>query len=205
VLRRIEKQAAGPLDVLDLGCGNCWLSHRVAARGHRVVGIDIFNDERDGLRAARHYPSSFRVIEADFDDLPLPDGRFDLAIFNASFHYSVDYFRTLSELRRCLRPSGCFAILDTPFYRHKSDGTRMVEEKHSVFLRQYGFASDVLPSCEFVDPATLDALRKHLQIDWQIVKPWLGWRWHSRPIKAFLRRRRSPSKFWILLGRFQSR
>jgi SAM-dependent methyltransferase len=205
LLEPLEKRARGPLDLLDLGSGNCWLSHRLSLRRHRAVAVDLFNDERDGLRAARHYPTSFCVIEADFDDLPVPAETFDLAIYNASFHYSVDYFRTLSEVRRCLRPSGCFVILDTPIYRNKEDGMRMVQEKHQAFVQQYGFASDALPSLEFLDLATLSALQKSMQIDWEIVKPWYGWRWHIRPVNAFLRGRRAPSNFWILVGKFQGR
>jgi ubiquinone/menaquinone biosynthesis C-methylase UbiE len=203
VLEPIESYTKRPLNVLDLGAGNCWLSHRLSARGHKVVAVDIFNDERDGLQAARHYPVSFRVIEADFDDLPLPSKSFDLAIFNAAFHYSVNYFRTLAEVRRTLRPSGSFAILDTPIYRLKEHGTRMVEEKHAQFTARYGFPSNALPSIEFLDLATIDALQHGLKIDWQVFKPWYGWRWQMRPVHAILRRRRPPSKFWILVGRFQ--
>jgi SAM-dependent methyltransferase len=203
ILKPLAAQARKPLDVLDLGAGNCWLSHRLSACGHRPVAVDIFNDERDGLRAARHYANPLRVIEADFDHLPVDSKSFDLAIFNASFHYSLDYLRTLSEIRRCLRPSGLFLILDTPIYRLKEHGTRMVEERHAAFLKRYGFRSDALPSVEFLDIATLKTLQDSLGIHWRILKPWYGWRWHIRPFKAFLRRRRPPSKFWILGGKFQ--
>src|SRR4051812_14368574 len=95
VLQPLETSAGRQLDVLDLGAGNCWLSHRLSERAHRVVAVDIFDDERDGLAAARHYVRPFRILEADFDNLPLPANSFDLAIFNASFHYSVNYSRTL--------------------------------------------------------------------------------------------------------------
>jgi len=203
LLGPLEARHRGALDVLDLGAGNCWLSHRLSIRGHRPVAVDIFNDERDGLRAARHYATSFRVIEGDFDDLPAPPQSFDLAIFNASFHYSVDYFRTLREVRRCLRPFSSFVILDTPIYRNRDHGRRMVEEKHAAFFKRYGFRSDALPSIDFLDFDTLERLRRDLHIDWQIFKPWYGWGWHLRPLKAFLARRRPPSKFWILVGKFQ--
>ncbi len=202
-LKPLAVQVRKPLDVLDLGAGNCWLSHRLAACGHRPVAVDIFNDERDGLRASRHYPNALRVIEADFDHLPVASKSFDLAIFNASFHYSVDYFHTLSEIRRCLRPSGLFLILDTPIYRLKEHGARMVEERHAAFLKRYGFRSDALPSIEFLDIGTLNTLQDSLKIDWRVLKPWYGWRWHIRPLHAFLRARRPPSRFWILVGKFR--
>ncbi len=204
VLEPQESYANGPLDVLDLGAGNGWLSNQLSLRGHRPVAVDIFTDERDGLRAARHYEKAFPVIEADFDRIPLFSKSFDLAIFNASFHYSVDYVQTLSEVRRCLRPSGLFVILDTPIYRLREHGERMVEEKHAAFLKSYGFRSDALPSIEFLDIPTLQTLQETLQLEWQILKPWYGWRWHLRPLNALLRNRRPPSKFWILVGKFQA-
>lgn len=203
VLGALEKGGKKPLDVLDLGAGNCWLSHRLSLRGHRAVAVDIFADERDGLRAARHYPKAFPVIETDFDHLPFPPKSFDLAIFNASFHYSVNYFRTLSEVRDCLRPSGMFVILDTPIYRLREHGACMVEEKHAAFVKRYGFASDALPSLEFLDVSRLQSLQETLSIDWQILKPWYGVRWRLRPLIAFARKRRPPSKFWILVGKFE--
>jgi SAM-dependent methyltransferase len=204
VLPRFEKQSTAPLDILDLGAGNCWLSHRLSQRGHKPVAIDIFADERDGLRAARHYPTPFPLIEADFDCLPLPANSFDVAIFNASLHYSVDYFRTLSEVRRCLRPSGSIVVLDSPIYRLREHGTRMVQEKHAAFLKRYGFPSDALRSIDFLDVPMLRILHGTLRLEWQIFKPWYGWRWHSRPVQAFIGGRRPPSRFWILVGRFQT-
>ena len=204
VLLPLEARESRPLDVLDLGAGNCWLSHQLSVRGHRPVALDIFSDERDGLRAARHYPNPFPVIESDFDHLPLPAGSFDLAVFNASLHYSVDYLQTLSEVRRCLRPSGFFVILDSPIYRLRDHGRRMIEEKHAAFLKHYGFPSDALASIDFLDMATLRALHETLKIEWRILKPWYGWRWHLRPLNALIRGRRPPSKFWILIGRFQN-
>ena len=76
----------------------------------------------------------------------------------------------------------------------------MVIEKHAEFQRRYGFASDTLPSEEFLDLPMLRYLDETLSIDWKCFKPWYGWRWHLRPVKAWLHRRRPPSKFWILVG-----
>src|SRR5438128_1873783 len=83
--------------ILDLGAGNCWLSYRLRQRGHSPVAIDIFPDILDGLGAARHYPEYFPALEGDFDRLPFAGSSFDLAVYNASIHYSPDYRRTLSE------------------------------------------------------------------------------------------------------------
>ena len=204
VLRPLEKQKRRPLDILDLGAGNCWFSHRLSLRHHRTLALDIFSDDWDGLSAARHYPIRLPAVEAEFDELPVASGSFDLAIFNASFHYSTDYVKTLSEARRCLRAGGAIVILDSPIYRLREHGMRMVKEKHATFLCKYGFASDALPSMEFLDLSMLKVLTETLKIRWKVLRPWYGWRWHFRPFTAFLRRRRPPSRFWILTGTFSA-
>jgi SAM-dependent methyltransferase len=203
VLSPIERAAGRQLDVLDLGAGNAWMSYRLSLRRHHPIAVDIFTDARDGLLAARHYPSTFPLVEAEFDRLPFAASRFDLAVFNSSLHYSTSYVRTLSEVRRCLRPGGLVVVLDSPVYRRREDGERMVADRHAGFLERYGFRSDAIPSIEFLDEPGLDALARALSLRWTVHRPWYGWQWHLRPWKAWLTRRRPPSRFWILTGRFE--
>jgi SAM-dependent methyltransferase len=204
ILPHIEKQTARPLRIADVGAGNCWLSHRLALRGHLPVGIDILTDPLDGLGAGRHYQksASFPRVNAEFDDLPIKSGSLDLAIYNASIHYSTDYRRTLAETRRCLRPDGRFLIVDSPVYRRREHGEMMVRERHRQFQSTYGFASDTLPSIEYFDLEMLAGLGRDLGIAWTIDRPWYGWQWALRPWKARWHGKRPPSNFWILTGRF---
>ena len=204
ILAPIESEARRPLDILDLGAGNCWFSYRLSLRGHRPVALDMFVDARDGLGAAGHYPAPPLTVEADFAQIPFSSLSFDLIIFNASFHYSTDYLQTLREVQRCLRPTGSVVILDSPLYRKREHGLRMVEERHEQFLKQYGFRSDAIPSLDFLDFAALETLRREVGIHWRMFKPWYGLSWHVRPIKARLKRKRPPSRFWILTGKFES-
>jgi SAM-dependent methyltransferase len=204
ILPRIEKRAGHPLRIADVGAGNCWLSYRLSLRGHRPVAIDILGDPLDGLGAGWHYQATapFARINAEFDDLPLASGSLDLAIYNASIHYSTDYRRTLTEMRRCLRPDGCFLIVDSPVYRRREHGEMMVKERHWQFQSTYGFASDTLPSIEYFDLEMLAGLSRDLGITWTIDRPWYGWQWALRPWKARWHGKRPPSSFWILTGRF---
>lgn len=202
LLAQMELKAGRSLDVLDLGAGNCWLSYRLALRQHKPVALDIFTDPMDGLKAARHYDVCFPLLEAEFDHLPFRSASFDLAIFNASIHYSADYRRTLGELRRCLRPAGHFVIIDSPVYRVREDGERMRAERHNDFEKRYGFRSDALPSLEYFDEETIAQLAGELNVDWSVHRPWYGFQWWWRPWKARLLGRRAPSRFWILDGVF---
>ena len=139
---------------------------------HRPVAVDIFSDPRDGLLAARHYPVGFPLVEADFDRLPFGSSSFDLVVFNASFHYSSDYARTLAEARRCLRPEGRVVILDSPVYRLSQHGEQMRTERQVFFEQQHGFRSEALRSIEYLDESMLDALARDLRLSWRIHRPW---------------------------------
>ena len=208
VLPDLERQARQPLDVLDLGAGVGWLSYRLALRGHRPVAVDLLTDPLDGLGAARHYFDSlsmpFLTFQAEFDRLPFADEQFDLAIFNSSFHYATDYRTTLQEIRRCLRWDGRVIIMDTPIYRRHRDGEEMREERHQQFEAQFGFRSDSVPSIEYIDEAMLERLQRDLNIRWEVYRPWYGFQWHLRPLKAWWNKRRAPSRFRILVGSWRT-
>ena len=199
--RYFERHVLGraPLDVLDLGAGCGWMSYRLTQRGHRPVAVDILTDGRDGLGAARHYPP-FPRFEAEFDRLPFADASFDAAVFNASLHYSADYSKTLAEARRCVRAGGRIIVLETPVYRKREHGEMMRTQRHAQFLKQYGTASDHVRSIEYLDLETIGALARELAIDWRIHKPWYGFAWHTRPVKAWWNGARPPSRFWLLEG-----
>jgi hypothetical protein len=61
ILAPIERTTQRPLDILDLGAGNAWMSYRPSLRNHRPVAVDIFSGAKDGLGAARNYPQSTGV------------------------------------------------------------------------------------------------------------------------------------------------
>jgi SAM-dependent methyltransferase len=205
LLPGIERSCPQGFDVLDVGAGNGWMSYRLARRGHRPVAVDLLENDTDGLGAARHYfpqlARPFLRFKAEMDQLPFAPAQFDVVIFNASLHYSVDYHRTLREAQRCLRAGGHLIIADSPYYWRDESGQKMVEEKHAAFEREFGFCSASVPSCEYLTPKVLDDLARGLRLRWEIHKPWYGLSWTLRPMKARLMRRREPSKFYLLHAR----
>lgn len=202
ILPQIESRHSEGIDILDIGAGNGWLSYRLAARGHHPVAVDIIDNDADGLGAARHYfarlRNPFPRFAAEMDRLPFASNQFDAIFFNASLHYSTNYVTTLREAVRCLKRPGEVLVMDSPFYRRQHSGERMVEEKREEFQRRFGFASDSVASEEFLTREKLSAITRRLGLKLQIKKPWYGVQWSLRPMKARLRGRREPAKFYLL-------
>ena len=197
ILQPLERTLGRPLDLLDLGAGNGWMSNRLAERGHSAIAVDIFLDDDDGLRAAHKY-TKLTPVNAEFDRLPFRDSTFDAAIFNSSLHYSSDYLRTLSEARRCLRPGGQLVIIDSPLYDRAEHGEKMRRERQAHFEQTHGFRSEALASIEYLDRPALAHLATELNLEWTLRAPWYGWRWAMRPWRARFQRRRPPSKFFVI-------
>lgn len=201
ILPKIRENGSRPLLTLDLGAGNGWMSYRLASQGHRPIAVDLQTDVFDGLGAAVHFESSLPMLfprfQAEVDQLPFGCGQFDCAIFNASFHYSENYARTLGEAIRCLRPGGSVVIADSPSYSRDECGQRMVEERQALFERKFGFKSDGLASCEYLTKERLKVLATEFGVEWKAHQVWYGMRWACRPMVARLKRRREPSRFVI--------
>jgi SAM-dependent methyltransferase len=206
VVAPCEARLAQPLRILDLGAGNCWLSYRLAERGHDVAAVDLSTDARDGLGANAWYGRAGRVlpVRAEFDHLPFAGHQAHLVVFNASLHYSADCAATMAEAARVLCPDGCLVVIDTPVYRDGSSGERMVQEREADFMARYGFRSNALSSENYLTWRRLSDLAVAVGIRWDIFTPFYGVSWLVRPWKARVRRRREPASLPLLVGRLVS-
>jgi ubiquinone/menaquinone biosynthesis C-methylase UbiE len=97
------------LTVIDLGCGEGRFSRMLAARGARIVGVDLqpsfiaYATSKAGPR------ETYRV--ADMESLDeIPDGAFDLAVSYISLVDVPDQARATSEAFRVLSPGGRFLV-----------------------------------------------------------------------------------------------
>lgn len=202
VLRPLAREAGRPLRLADLGAGNGWLSYRAALDGHRATAVDIRDDAADGLGAAEgytaHLPAPIERIVASFDALPVEDGAYDVAAFNASLHYAVDLGATLGEAARVVRAGGKIAILDSPFYRRARHGEAMVAEKRRDAALRFGQRADALTAIPFIEYLTaerLHAASAPLGLRWTRHRVRYPLAYELRPLVAFLERRRPPSRF----------
>lgn len=102
-------------DVLELGCGAARFSIALAARGARCVGLDY--SERQ-LEHARGLGADFRLVHAAAEDVPLPDGCFDVVFSDHGALSWGEPSRVVPEAARVLRPGGLLVFnVTSPFAR----------------------------------------------------------------------------------------
>src|SRR5689334_20632621 len=95
--------------VLEVGGGPGWLWRENHGRPPAHLRVCFSDFSLGMLRAARAGligQSGFSYANLDTQDLPLPAGRFDLAIANHMLYHVPDLPRTVRELARVLRPGG---------------------------------------------------------------------------------------------------
>jgi SAM-dependent methyltransferase len=189
----------GPTRVLDLGAGSGWLSHRLASFGHHVVALDRLDDEQDGLRACRHYPVSFTVVQADFDALPFEEGQFDLAVFDGSLHYSPNPAATLAEARRVLAPGGTIAVVDSPMFDRDEDGRSMVVSERRRMALEHGVPDAGGPGLGYLTFEALDRLAASFGLHSAFTPSHgpVGWRVRRRLARVRLGRRPAAFGVWV--------
>jgi SAM-dependent methyltransferase len=106
----------GGLDVVELGCGTAYFSAWLARRGARPVGVDVTPAQLETARAMqKRFGLEFPLIEANAEDVPLPDDAFDLALSEYGACLWCDPARWVPEAARLLRPGGRLIFLTNSF------------------------------------------------------------------------------------------
>ena len=135
--------AGGPLDALDAGCGTGFLSLELAARGHRVSGIDFAPAMLAAARrkaAAQHL--SVRFEEGDAEQLRFAPASFDLVISRHVLWTLPHPEAAIDEWIRVLRPGGRLAIVDGAQYDKAAAPPQRENARTSA---EYAAIGDQLP------------------------------------------------------------
>ncbi|NNE85112.1 MAG: methyltransferase domain-containing protein [Alphaproteobacteria bacterium] len=108
---------AGLQTVIDLGCGggldSRFLAERLSANA-QIIALDLTPEAltraRDTLTGAGG--ATVRLLAADMESLPLPDGCADAVIANAALNLATDKPAAFAEIVRVLRPGGHLVAAD---------------------------------------------------------------------------------------------
>ncbi|MDR3678964.1 MAG: class I SAM-dependent methyltransferase [Flavipsychrobacter sp.] len=110
------KSKRRPLSILEIGCGNGWLSARLSEiENATVTGLDI--NQAELTQASTVFKkSNLQFIYGNIADNIFPAQKFDVVVFAASLQYfpSLTIFNSIFPI---LCPQGAIHIIDTPFYK----------------------------------------------------------------------------------------
>jgi SAM-dependent methyltransferase len=110
-LHALPRDLAG-LDVVELGCGVAYFSAWLARRGARPVGVDPTPAQLEtARRCMRETGIEFPLVEAYGEEVPLPDGAFDLALSEYGASIWADPYQWIPEAARLLRDEGLLVFL----------------------------------------------------------------------------------------------
>jgi ubiquinone/menaquinone biosynthesis C-methylase UbiE len=100
-------------EVLDVGCGRGALLRDLAARGARMTGMEI-SEEQLAAALAADDDSGSRYVVGEAQRLPLADGSVDLVLFMRSLHHIpiASHRQALHEARRVVRGGGAVYVAE---------------------------------------------------------------------------------------------
>ena len=131
-LRSLER----PLQVLDIGCGNGWMSHHLShLPDSEVIGVDLVQEELAQARRVFGDRKNLCFESWDvFSNLPQP---FDAIVLGASIQYFPELSELISHLRGHLNSGGEIHVLDTPFYQSREIPAARARSR--AYYKQMGF------------------------------------------------------------------
>jgi ArsR family transcriptional regulator len=98
----------------DLGVGDGILTMMIAQVARSVTAVDLSQEMLSALltRARSQGIENIETVEADIEELPLPDASHDVVVFSQALHHVDQPRRALREARRILVPGGRLLVLD---------------------------------------------------------------------------------------------
>jgi len=106
------------LNILEIGCGNGWLSYQLSRiPGSRVIGLDINMVELQQAARVFNTNSKLKFIYGDIRSGIISDLKFDAIVFAASIQYFPCMKEILNAAQAHLFHDGEIHITDTHLYK----------------------------------------------------------------------------------------
>jgi ubiquinone/menaquinone biosynthesis C-methylase UbiE len=117
-LTRYLSRQPRPLTILELGCGNGWLSNLLSKSVYRVIGADKNLYELKQAAQVFSSNSDLHFLDVDIFSAPFAPGIFDVIVLASMIQYFPDLPALLNILFQYLKPHGEIHIIDSPLYNN---------------------------------------------------------------------------------------
>jgi SAM-dependent methyltransferase len=120
-------------DMVDIGCGGGALVRALTARGARVIGVEI-SEQQLAPALASDGASGARYLIGRAQRLPIEDASVDATVFMRTLHHVPpdELIDALCETRRVLRPGGVAYVAEPLALGDFFELTRVVEDETVV-------------------------------------------------------------------------
>lgn len=117
--RRLRKYLSlknSSLKILDIGCGNGWLSNFLTHENHFVFGMDQNLFELQQAARVFSISSKSYFLKADISSAPFQKESFDIILLASAVQYFPDLSKLMKNLFNYLKPKGEIHVKDSAFY-----------------------------------------------------------------------------------------
>ncbi len=126
------------LKIMEIGCGNGWLSSQLSKiENSEVTGLDINLTELK--QAERVFKNNHRLkfVYGEINADALADKKFNVIVFAASIQYFQSLKEVLDAALQRLHESGEIHIIDSPFYAKKD--VMSAKKRSKEYYKLLGF------------------------------------------------------------------
>lgn len=114
-MREINKLQK-PLKILDIGCGNGWMSAALFNAGHTVTAVDLNLTELQQAEKVFGTHERLQWVYANILADEIINAPFDIVVFGASCQYFPDITVLTEKVKSFLNENGTVHLLDSFFY-----------------------------------------------------------------------------------------
>ncbi len=170
-----------PLQILEVGCGNGWLSNALSQiSGCEVIGADLNIIELGQAAESFEGNSNLQFIYYDvFDPFPYKS-KFDVIVIAAAIQYFPDPQKLIDRLLELLNNNGEIHIIDSPLYNSESEALEAKKRSKDYFLKQgvpemsqyyFHHTNTFLKNYSFrqIKPSFLGKLLRQSRFPWLII------------------------------------
>lgn len=126
------------LEILEVGCGNGWLSAKLSAVPlSKVTGIDINAEELSQAKRVFRQIGNVEFFNCSLQNEMFSGCKFDIIVFAASVQYFSSLKKVLSDSLEMLKLGGEIHIIDSHLY--KQNGISAARLRSNEYYKAIGF------------------------------------------------------------------